>query len=638
MHLHGKDVDLARLLTDLTQHIRKPGEDVKKYAVFNKPEVVVVLRGWVAAAGDFGGCARGAWLLDQLNALIRARPSNSQCAERAVQAAHQSSGKGYDTKGTEALTSRKVAVLHEMREVFKIAGRASRQAKEEASLVALAVRARAAAKAAAAASYAGGGGARGDDATGAAAAARGAAEAMELEAALEYEVTYVRGDDPLGVVLADAAAGVVVHSLSALPAGEHTTTARSAGIAAGDVLLSVGDVLVVGFEVAQAVATLGAVPELTAVQVRFRRAPGAAGAGAAGAADAAALQTPARGEAAEQTGMVTEETEPEVDLEDEGGGDPEKALERATALAQEDEGDDPEELASTGWLGTGFQHKRTVRVRLAASALTQAGIVTVLKKIGEKAAQLRDPGFRARVAENAAAAVAAEADLAGMEVALRKKNEKKEKDAKDEREANPRKATFGDKERAELAKAPKSQVLVPQTATDEWNLDGATKTQTGGELTRERAARELEARALDVRRTGPETVRPGEVHPSESLKLMIARLKEANGGNPLMKKMTDEDGDLKTGGAMDWNVTPGGGASSSLAPPPRAPAADVTHMEEADQAAAAAGGEAGSASPGSTPGSKRRKGSRRRPPLPPDSPSRKNAVAALHLRRAQGES
>ena len=214
------------------------------------------------------------------------------------------------------------------------------------------------------------------------------------------------------------------------PAGEHTTTARSAGIAAGDVLLSVGDVSVVGFEVAQAVATLGAVPELTAVQVRFRRAPGvaAAGAGAAGAADAAALQTPARGEAAEQTGMVTEETEPEeVDLEDEGGGDPEKALERVTALAQEDEGDGPEELASTGWLGTGFQHKRTVRVRLAASALTQAGIVTVLKKIGEKAAQLRDPGLRARVAENAAAAVAAEADLAGMEVALRKKNEKKKK-------------------------------------------------------------------------------------------------------------------------------------------------------------------------------------------------------------------
>jgi len=144
------------------------------------------------------------------------------------------------------------------------------------------------------------------------------------------------------VVLADAAAGAVVHSLSALPAGEHTTTARSAGIAAGDVLLSVGDVSVVGFEVAQAVATLGAVPELTAVQMRFRRAPGASPtATGAGAAAAVALQTPARDEAAEQTGMVTEETEPEVDLEDEGGGDPVKALERVTALAQEDEGDDP---------------------------------------------------------------------------------------------------------------------------------------------------------------------------------------------------------------------------------------------------------------------------------------------------------
>ena len=49
VHLQGKDVYLARLLTDLTQHIRKPGQDVKKYAVFKKPDVVAALRGWVAA-------------------------------------------------------------------------------------------------------------------------------------------------------------------------------------------------------------------------------------------------------------------------------------------------------------------------------------------------------------------------------------------------------------------------------------------------------------------------------------------------------------------------------------------------------------------------------------------------------------
>jgi hypothetical protein len=77
-----------------------------------------------------------------------------------------------------------------------------------------------------------------------------------------------------------------------------------------------------------------------------------------------------------------------------------------------------------------------------------------------------------------------------------------------------------DKERAELAEVPKSKVLVLQTATDEWNLEGTTKTRTGGELTRERAARELETRALDVRRTGLETVRPGEVRPSENPKLV----------------------------------------------------------------------------------------------------------------------
>ena len=47
---------------------------------------------------------------------------------------------------------------------------------------------------------------------------------------------------------------------------------------------------------------------------------------------------------------MTEEIEPdEVDLGDESGGDSEKVLERAIALAQEDECYDPEELASTGW-------------------------------------------------------------------------------------------------------------------------------------------------------------------------------------------------------------------------------------------------------------------------------------------------
>jgi len=70
VHLQGKDVYLARLLTDLTQHIRKPGQDVKKYAVFNKPDVVAALRGWVAAEGDFEACERGVWLRDELNGLI----------------------------------------------------------------------------------------------------------------------------------------------------------------------------------------------------------------------------------------------------------------------------------------------------------------------------------------------------------------------------------------------------------------------------------------------------------------------------------------------------------------------------------------------------------------------------------------
>ena len=78
-------------------------------------------------------------------------------------------------------------------------------------------------------------------------------------------------------------------------------------------------------------------------------------------------------------------------------------------------------------------------------------------------------------------------------------------------------------------------------------------------------------------------------------------MKEANGINPSMKKMADEDGDFKAGCAMDWNVAPGGRAVRSLALPPRAHAAAVTHIEELDRAAVVAGSEADNASPGNTP-------------------------------------
>ena len=117
-------------------------------------EVVEALRGWVAGDGDFEACARGAWLLDELNELIRVRPSNSQCAERAVQ--------GYDTKGTETLTSTKVAVLHGMREAMKRAGAVAKASPAPAA---------AATAAAAAASAESGGGGHGAAATGAAAPA-----------------------------------------------------------------------------------------------------------------------------------------------------------------------------------------------------------------------------------------------------------------------------------------------------------------------------------------------------------------------------------------------------------------------------------------------------------------------------------
>lgn len=90
------------------------------------------------------------------------------------------------------------------------------------------------------------------------------------------------------------------------------------------------------------------------------------------------------------------------------------------------------------------------------------------------------------------------------------------------------------------------------------------------------------------------------MHPSESLKVLIARLKKANAGKPMIKKMTDEDGDFMTGGAMDWIVLPDGEASPTLSPPHRTAATPMMHMEELDQVAEAAGGEAVSASPSST--------------------------------------
>ena len=87
-------------------------------------------------------------------------PSNSQCAVRAVQAANQSAGKGYDTKNTEANTSRKVALLHGLREAMKVGGAEAKAAK-------------AAARSGAGMAADGGG------------SAAGAPAAMEVEAAVE---------------------------------------------------------------------------------------------------------------------------------------------------------------------------------------------------------------------------------------------------------------------------------------------------------------------------------------------------------------------------------------------------------------------------------------------------------------------
>jgi hypothetical protein len=395
-------------------------------------EVVEALRGWVAGDGDFEACARGAWLLDELNELIRARPSNSQCAERAVQ--------GYDTKGTETLTSTKVAVLHGMREAMKRAGAVAKASPAPAAA--------ATAAAAAAASAESGGGGHGAAATGAAAPA--------------------------------------------------TSAAAAAAMSDGD-----------------------------------------------------------------------------------GMADAEEELSAIVAPAEEDKRSDAETPGA--WIGTGFRHKGGPRRRaLATRALAKAGITAVLRALGAQGARLRDPAYRRRVRNTKEAAEAGGADLHAMEAAARASATAKEKEAVAAWAANARCQTFGESARAALASVPMSQPPVPQAATGMWNLDGKTDVDKGGQLTKAVAALECEARGLTVKRWADGTKNAGEVHSDVKLQELIKNLKTWNKGSALLKKLTDEDGNLKTGKEFAWNVPSPRASSSSLLPPMAPAPAEIAHMEEAD--------------------------------------------------------
>ena len=101
------------------------------------------------------------------------------------------------------------------------------------------------------------------------------------------------------------------------------------------------------------------------------------------------------------------------------------------------------------------------------------------------------------------------------------------------------------------------------------------------------AARECEAHGLPVMRWGVGIKNAGEVHSDERLTGMMEQLKVWNGGNPLLEKLTDEDGELKSGKEYAWNIVRGE-SSSGLSPPIAPAAAVVTHMEEAADAASAA--------------------------------------------------
>ena len=168
----------------------KPGENVRSYAVFQEEKVVRYLRLWVDEGGDFGAMGdRGEWLRDQLNALIRAFPSNSHCTERAVQAAVDTSVP-FATKTGEAVVSTGVTQTMERRRKQRESGQEARDAKVAAGEAKKAkATAKAAAKAAARAvetDGAVGGAAAG---SGGAVAGGGAAAAMSVDGATEEEGT-----------------------------------------------------------------------------------------------------------------------------------------------------------------------------------------------------------------------------------------------------------------------------------------------------------------------------------------------------------------------------------------------------------------------------------------------------------------
>jgi len=180
------------------------------------------------------------------------------------------------------------------------------------------------------------------------------------------------------------------------------------------------------------------------------------------------------------------------------------------------------------------------------------------------------------------AAEAGGADLHAMEAAARASATAKEKEAVAAWAANARCQTFGESARAALASVPMSQPPVPQAATGMWNLDGKTDVDKGGQLTKAVAALECEARGLTVKRWADGTKNAGEVHSDVKLQELIKNLKTWNKGSALLKKMTDEDGNLKTGKEFAWNVPSPRASSSSLLPPMAPAPAEIAHMEEAD--------------------------------------------------------
>ena len=182
---------------------------------------------------------------------------------------------------------------------------------------------------------------------------------------------------------------------------------------------------------------------------------------------------------------------------------------------------------------------------LAKHAISKVGMVEVVKQVVAQAAPLADRAFLERMLDAGRAAKASGVDMRTIENQAKVVEQATRDKALETRAASSRMGNFDEAAVLAEARAPGSQVLLPMKASGKWNMDGAGSNEIGGELTQEVCARELKARGVAVKRNNPGTKHAGEVHASETLVILMKRLKGHCGTRSVIK-LTDDYGDLKS--------------------------------------------------------------------------------------------